>query len=261
MTTLLIDGDIVAYKAATVTEEAINWGDQDGFGDIWTLHSDPEDGKELIEKEISYYVKDLNADKVVVALTDKDNFRKSISDSYKSNRKSTRKPLCLPALRKFLFDEYETWMRPGLEADDVIGILMTSKKIIKGDKISVSIDKDFKTIPGKHYNMNSKEIYEVDEAEANYWHLHQTLTGDKTDGYSGCPGVGPVAADKILDPFLQAEQTYQEAWLGLVNAYEKGGLDAEEALTNARLARILRASDYDFKKKEPILWEPPVHDE
>ena len=28
------------------------------------------------------------------------------------------------------------------------------------------------------------------------------------------------------------------------------------AITNARLARILTADDYDFTKKEPILWTP-----
>ena len=32
-------------------------------------------------------------------------------------------------------------------------------------------------------------------------------------------------------------------------------LDLDYALTQARLARILRASDWDNKKKEPILWK------
>ena len=31
----------------------------------------------------------------------------------------------------------------------------------------------------------------------------------------------------------------------------------EDALTNARLARILTAEDYNFDTKEPILWTPP----
>ena len=36
--TLLVDGDIVAYKAATVAETPIDWGD--GF---WTLHAFEQD--------------------------------------------------------------------------------------------------------------------------------------------------------------------------------------------------------------------------
>jgi hypothetical protein len=39
-------------------------------------------------------------------------------------------------------------------------------------------------------------------------------------------------------------------------AYEKKKLTAEDALRNARLARILRWDDWDRKKKEPILWRP-----
>jgi len=34
-------------------------------------------------------------------------------------------------------------------------------------------------------------------------------------------------------------------------------LTEEDALVNARLARILQTSDYDHKTKEPILWTPP----
>jgi DNA polymerase I len=36
----------------------------------------------------------------------------------------------------------------------------------------------------------------------------------------------------------------------------KEGLTEDDALLQARLARILRADEYDFKAKRPILWEP-----
>ncbi len=39
-------------------------------------------------------------------------------------------------------------------------------------------------------------------AEADRYHLYQTLVGDATDGYPGCPGVGEVAANKVLDERL-----------------------------------------------------------
>ena len=41
-----------------------------------------------------------------------------------------------------------------------------------------------------------------------------------------------------------------------MEAFEKKGLTEDDALLQARVARILRASDYDFKKKEPIMWTP-----
>ena len=39
--------------------------------------------------------------------------------------------------------------------------------------------------------------------------------------------------------------------------YKRAKLDEEEAITQARLARILRASDWDSENKKPILWQPP----
>ena len=38
----------------------------------------------------------------------------------------------------------------------------------------------------------------INEKEANYFHMLQTLTGDPTDGYKGCPNIGKVTAEKIL---------------------------------------------------------------
>ena len=43
-------------------------------------------------------------------------------------------------------------------------------------------------------------------------------------------------------------------WKLVKNSYEKMGYTEEDALRNARMARILRAEDYDFKKKEVKLW-------
>ena len=38
--------------------------------------------------------------------------------------------------------------------------------------------------------------------------------------------------------------------------FEDKGYTQEDALTNARLARILTVDDYDFNKKQPKLWSP-----
>ena len=46
-------------------------------------------------------------------------------------------------------------------------------------------------------------------------------------------------------------------WAVVLAAYEKAGLTEADALAQARVARILRASDYDFKQKKVKLWNPP----
>ena len=244
--TLLLDGDIFAYKAAASSEKATNWGD-----DIWTLHVNEDEAMAWLGINISRVREKLDAGRIVVALSDTRNFRKDVLPTYKSNRATTRKPMLLGFLKEHLRENYEVFERPGLEGDDVIGILATSPKIIKGEKIIVSLDKDMKTIPGKLYNDGKPErgVVDIAEEEADYWHLYQTLTGDATDGYSGCPGIGPKKAEALLNQ-------HGAIWQTVVNAYAGAKLGEEEALTQARVARILRNTDYDFKKKEPILWTP-----
>lgn len=244
MRTLLIDGDILAYQFASNAEVAVDWGD-----DLWTLHAYPGPAKEQLEAYIENLRDDLEAKKIIIALSDPTGryFRKDILPTYKSNRKN-RKPLILSVLKEHLEAVYGAYVRPGLEADDCLGILATAHKIIPGEKVIVSLDKDLKTIPGLHYRMDGKAIFEVEEKEADYWHLYQTLVGDAVDGFSGCPGVGPVKASEILGE--------EPTWEAVVAAYRKAKLTEEDALIQARVARICRASDYDFKAKKVKLWTP-----
>jgi 5'-3' exonuclease len=157
-------------------------------------------------------------------------------------------------VRERLEREYRTVKMAGLEADDVLGIFATRDP----KAIICSMDKDMKTIPCNLWN--GTDLLKVSEAEADYFHLHQTLTGDTTDGYPGCPGIGPVKAAKLLDapmkPELLTEVRVPALWKVVVVAFEKAGLTEEDALRQARLARILRDCDWDSKNKEPILWSP-----
>jgi DNA polymerase-1 len=90
----------------------------------------------------------------------------------------------------------------------------------------------------------------ISEAQADYYHMFQTLVGDTSDGYKGCPGVGKVKAEALLSDHDRSH------WDIVKAAYEKAKLTEQDALTQARLARILRWSDWDNTKKEPILWTP-----
>ena len=49
-------------------------------------------------------------------------------------------------------------------------------------------------------------------------------------------------------------------WATVVKAFKDKGLTEDDALLNARLARILTIDDYDTKRQEPILWTPEVSD-
>lgn len=244
--TLLIDGDVVAFQCAAALEQAVEW--EPGY---WTWHVSYDEVCLKVDEQIERYVEKLDATDYKLALTDPlHNFRLDILPTYKGNRKSVKRPLVLMAVKSWMVEERNGVMRPGLEGDDVMGILATYPS--KGEKIIVSIDKDMKTIPCIYVRDIDSDPIEVTEEYADWWHLTQTLTGDTTDGYTGCPGVGPKRAEE----FIELGATIADNWDGVLTAYANKGLGEEEALTQARVARILRASDYDFKNKEPILWTP-----
>jgi len=270
--TLLIDADVFAYQCAAAVETAIDWGD--GY---WTWGCDFDEVCNRIDAKVELYMDELDADELRLCLTDSEkNFRLDVLPTYKGNRKAVKKPLVLKAVREWLIEDRDAYIRPRLEGDDIMGIFATWKKI-EGEKIIVSIDKDMKTIPGLYCRDLKSGIVEVSGREADYWHLFQTLTGDTTDGYSGCPDVGPLKAEHLLksglklapyeykitrgkqkgETVVRFEETKAESmWDTVLSCFEAAGLTEADALQQARVARILRASDYSFKRKEPILWTP-----
>ncbi len=256
--TVIIDGDVVVYKVAEGIADSyeVSTEEDDEFIYRNIGWASKEQAKEYLENMIDKICKDCKADEVVICLSDMQaNFRKGINSSYKGNRK-TIKPILYEFLRKYMNETgYKVYERPELEADDVIGILATSEKIIKGDKVVWSLDKDFKTIPCKFHRAkpNGKdESIAVTKEQADWWFMYQTLIGDKVDGYDGCKGVGDKTARKLLGEV--GEKSLEEMWDIVKKSYEKCGFTEEDALLNARMARILRAEDYDFKKKEVKLW-------
>jgi len=242
MRVLLIDADVVSYEAACAVEKAFEF--EPGY---WTWSCDFNEVQRVFDDKITKLMDELKGDKAVLCLTDRErNWRLDVLPTYKGNRKAVKKPLVLKPLTEWLIEERGAYFRPRLEGDDIMGILSTRSNPEREERIIVSIDKDMKTIPGL-FSKDGKKIVEVTEEEADYQHLYQTLIGDTTDGYTGCPGIGPVKAKAILaDP----------SWDAVVATYEKAKLNEEVALQQARVARILRASDYNFKTKEPILWQP-----
>ena len=244
MTHLLIDADILLFKASAQCEKPIEWSE--GF---WTLHGFEDDALLYFNDKITEWKDKFETEKVTLCLTDTENWRKDVLSSYKATRKATRKPLILPILRQRLIDRYDAVIWPTLEADDVLGIMATESS--KEKRIIISEDKDLKTIPCTLYNPEKDILTDSDEFTADYWHMMQTLIGDATDNYTGCPSIGPVTATKVLSEAFDQ----RTMWEAVVSTYSKKGLGVSEALVQARVARILRLEDY--YKEEVSLWNPP----
>lgn len=251
--TILIDADIVAFAHTAANEKTFYFDGRDGPA---CKDADFESAKEGAVACIEEYREMLGADDVVVCLSDPDaNFRKDIWPSYKSNRNYDNRPIYLQALKDWFKERFKTYQRPGLEADDCMGILATHPTLIKGQKIIVSEDKDMQTIPGLLLNPRKDEKpRRIGALQADLFHLWQTIVGDACDGYPGAKGVGEKSKEAQA---VLTSRSVVEAWGHVVAAYERKGFQEEDAVIQARLARILRASDWNFKEKRPILWEPP----
>lgn len=240
MAKLLIDGDILAYKASSSVQKDIDWGDG-----LFTCHAYLDDAIEQFRSlldNILFTLKentmnDYSISDMVFFFSDVDNFRKHYLPEYKSNRRNIRKPTCYKALVEWVYNNHEyTAVKPikYLEADDVIGIYATTYP----DTIIVSMDKDFKTIPSKFFDFGRGEFKVITEDESKYWLMYQTLIGDSTDGYKGCPTYGPVKAKKLLD-----STPVKSYWNAVVKAYEKQGLTVDDAILQCTMARILHKED------------------
>ena len=256
-TDALIDADILAYQAASTAEQATDWGEG-----MWTLHADEKDAKRHFVGMINSILERTNCDEATLVWSSSTNWRKAIYEPYKSNRAATRKPMVLKTIREWAQQEYHSIIEDNLEGDDLLGLLATDPEL-DGKYIVCTIDKDMRSVPASHYNFGRDEFFEVSEFEADRYHMLQTLTGDATDGYTGCTGVGPKTAEKYLiaaieegTPWAKPEDMKELYWKHVVKAYEKAGLSEEFALSQARVARILRHGEYDFKTKEVKLWTP-----
>ena len=237
MLTLLIDGDILAMRSASVNKE-------DGPA-AW----------DHCRETMVWGMQELSPDepcRAIVALSCRTRryFRHDVFPDYKAGRPPP--PPALAYVKDAIYSECPCVEWAGMEADDVLGVMATGMDpegcIIWAD------DKDMGTLPNVRWTRTgtAEGITHITPEQADRAWMMQTLTGDSVDGYPGIPRVGPVKAARILGE----AKGLDAMWRSVVNAYEHRGLTADDALISARLARILRHGDLDLSTLTPTLWRP-----
>ena len=249
MSLALIDADIIAFQAAAANQQSVDWGEGDGA----TVTIDVPGAIDAARRLADEWTRLAGCRESVLCFSSREgrNFRRTILPTYKMNRKGG-KPEAYWQVVDALEASFKVHRIEGLEADDVMGILSTSDKFAQS--VVVTIDKDLGGVPCRLFNpRNDIRPRQVRIGQADLWWMTQTLTGDTTDGYSGCPKVGPKNAEKILGP---CGLHLGSMWNAVVEAYEAKGLTEEDALVQARVARILRRSDYNREEGTIALWHP-----
>lgn len=256
--TLLIDADVPCYSLAFKNQENFDW-DDDGNEDIVTH---PDNVEEDVDNFLQGLQDKFQSSKVVIALSDSErNFRKELEPTYKANRKAP-KPELWGQVRDYLEHGdhgHTVKIKPGLEGDDILGIMATHPRW-KDNHVVCTIDKDLQTVPCNLYLFNRPDdgVRHIHPTDAERFLMLQILTGDPTDGYKGCPGIGKVGANKLLD-WAEQMNAFDEGiqyWNGVIVGYESKGLTEDDAIHQARLAYILQYGDYNNKTGEVKLWTP-----
>lgn len=183
---IVIDGDVIAYKAAAANEtrsitathnqtgKVSEWDNRTAFREFLKEHTlveadytiadvqDPRHisyGVSLVNQMIKRIVQGARVEKYEILLSGKVNFRDEIPlpKRYKSGRDDNIRPLQLRGIRQHLIDNHNAVVIEGEEADDAIAARMwtgyQSYKQVGDDKIiGATVDKDAYGTMGFLYN-------------------------------------------------------------------------------------------------------------
>ena len=223
--TVLVDADIVGYRAAFSTEGM--------------TPEDTEDKVDAIIEQI-LHATTFDGHPYELFLTGKGNFRKEIAVTapYKGNRKGTTPPEFLGHARDHMVKHWGAVVSEGEEADDLISIRATE---LYPHAVIASVDKDFLQVAGTHYNTRSGEFRTVDHWEGLQFFYAQILEGDRADNIQGIYRVGPKKARKMLEGCTTEMELYNVC----VEAYD----GPERVLENGRLLWL--------RREKGQLWDPP----
>ncbi|RLI69348.1 hypothetical protein DRO91_07855 [Candidatus Heimdallarchaeota archaeon] len=108
------------------------------------------------------------------------------------------------------------FMKPDIEADDIVAFVSMLPRFSEWQKVIVSSDKDFIQLcddntvlfrPIQKEVLNKKTIISDFSISPTNFALARAMVGDKSDNLPGVPGVGLATAAKRL-PFLVEEKSY-----------------------------------------------------
>ena len=214
---VLIDGDIIAYRAAFSTQ-------QDGSSDTEMKVDDLI--QFILEKTVLFPELGLDYE---VYLTGKGNFRYDIAKShpYKGNRKSVQKPRHLQTARDHMEVYYQAIISKGEEADDLIASAVKFYRESDQQVLIVSADKDLAQLISKQVEqllppptanprlgwrvLNEQGVVEKFGVPPGAILDYLAIIGDQADNIPGLSGVGPKTASKWLQEFENLENVILNA--------------------------------------------------
>jgi hypothetical protein len=257
---VVIDGDLLAFKCAAVTEkrsviathketlDKVEFDTATVFKEWAGAEADKYDLEAIrtpepiahtisaIKMKLSSILQACEASKYHIVVSGDDNFRKEIllPTQYKDSRKATTKPVNLDEAKEYLIKYHNAEVAVG-EADEVLVAYAYQGYREKKMVIQSSIDKDAYHGPGWLFNwdtMDKPELIEgfgelyINDADTvkgkgRIFLWYQMIFGDPVDCYKPCEIAKVKFGEKGAYKVLKDCTTDKEAVQAIVNTYKK----------------------------------------
>ena len=159
---------------------------------------------------------------------------------------------------------------PGDEADDIIGTIAKQAEKVGFTVYMMTPDKDFAQLVSENIFMYKPsrgkkpvEIWGIPEVKENFGVEHPEqvidflgLCGDSADNIPGIPGVGPVAAKKLIGLYGSVEGIIENSDQLKGKQKENVVEFAQQGLDSKRLATIDLFVDVEFDEASLVMEEP-----
>lgn len=213
-----------------------------------------EDSWNNFQKGLEEILEAVFAEEYLMAVKSALNYRSDLYPDYKMNRHKdpSKMNAFVPVIRKLAIHEGLAIEAVGREADDMLRMWAEQARAAGIPYVIVSIDKDLDCIPGKHYHIKKKILYEVSPMEATRFFYQQLLSGDPTDNIPGVMGIGPVKAEKFLYNTHTEEEMQEVVVETYMSVYETDWHDM--LLSNGKMLYLQKhAEDYFTLQEWPVV--------
>ena len=213
-------------------------------------------------------IEETKPDLLAVAFDSKEKtFRHDIYEGYKSSRLAMPEDM-IPQIQRIkeLVEAFNIplYIKPGFEADDIIGtaVKLAEKKNL--ESYAVTPDKDYVQLVTQNISLiktgkatDELVITDIDKAkeiygfEPKFMIDYLALVGDSSDDIPGVAGVGPKTAQPLIEEFGTIEDIYDN-----IENIEKKGLrtkletNKENAFLSKKLATIIDDVELDYNFKD-----------
>jgi len=232
MTIALVDADIVAYRTAASCQKQ---GVTVDPVEVAIVRADELMQRILHETAAEHYYP---------YLTGSNNFRYQYNPEYKANRKDTKKPDWLEAVREHLVLNWNAEVSDGCEADDLMSIEQTKQP---DETIICTIDKDLLQVPGRHYNFVKQEFKTISPIEGTFNFYWQFIMGDKSDNILGYDGKARQAVPRFLEGTMSEMQDLASNELAIFKYVQDIYDDDERLLMNGICLHMQREHNQIWK--------------